>query len=104
MRSANRLSVTANRRRARWFGCVLLTLLPAGAWPGPITATWTDGTSSAWEDAANWSSTAAPEAVHLTANGNLLSMLVRGLLIPEGYFRGGSAFPDRPEFGANNSN
>ena len=38
-------------------------------------------------------------AVHLTEDGSRLSMLVRGLLIPEGYFRGGSAFPDSPEFG-----
>lgn len=38
-------------------------------------------------------------AVHLTEEGSPLSMLVRGLLIPEGYFRGGSAFPDSPEFG-----
>ena len=38
-------------------------------------------------------------ATHLTEEGSPLSMLVRGLLIPEGYFRGGSAFPDSPEFG-----
>ncbi len=38
-------------------------------------------------------------AVHLTEEASPLSMLVRGLLIPEGYFRGGSAFPDSPEFG-----
>jgi hypothetical protein len=38
-------------------------------------------------------------AIHLTADASPMSMLVRGLLIPEGYFRGGSAFPDSPEFG-----
>ena len=38
-------------------------------------------------------------AVHLTEEGSPMSMLVRGLLIPEGYYRGGSAFPDAPEFG-----
>ena len=38
-------------------------------------------------------------ALHLTEDGGPLAMLVRGLLIPEGYFRGGSAFPDAPEFG-----
>jgi hypothetical protein len=42
-------------------------------------------------------------AVHLTEDGSPLSMLVRGLLIPEGYFRGGSAFPDSPEFGKGDS-
>lgn len=31
-------------------------------------------------------------AEHLTAKGDLMSLLVRGLLIPEGYYRGGSAF------------
>lgn len=38
-------------------------------------------------------------AEHLTADANPMSMLVRGLLIPEGHFQGGSAFPDSPEFG-----
>ena len=38
-------------------------------------------------------------AAHLTEEGSPMSMLVRGLLIPEGYYRGGSAFPDAPEFG-----
>lgn len=32
-------------------------------------------------------------AVHLTNDGNPMSMLTRGLVIPEGYFNGGSAFP-----------
>jgi len=36
---------------------------------------------------------------HLTQEGSRQSLLVRGLLIPEGYFEGGSAFPDTPEFG-----
>jgi hypothetical protein len=31
-------------------------------------------------------------AAHLTAAGDPYSLLVRGLLIPEGYFEGGSAF------------
>jgi hypothetical protein len=38
-------------------------------------------------------------AEHLTEDGSPMSVLVRGLLIPEGYFRGGSAFPKSPEFG-----
>lgn len=36
---------------------------------------------------------------HLSADGGSYAMLVRGLLIPEGYFKGGSAFPDSAEFG-----
>ena len=32
-------------------------------------------------------------AAHLTNAGDPYSLLVRGLLIPEGYFEGGSAFP-----------
>lgn len=32
-------------------------------------------------------------AEHLTKDGQPMSMLVRGLLIPEGYYKGGSAFP-----------
>ncbi len=36
---------------------------------------------------------------HLTDEGSPQSLLVRGLLIPEGYYKGGSAFPDAPEFG-----
>lgn len=36
---------------------------------------------------------------HLTAEGSPQSLLVRGLLIPEGYYKGGSAFPNQPEFG-----
>lgn len=38
-------------------------------------------------------------ARHLTEDGSPMAMLVRGLLIPEGYYQGGSAFPDSPEFG-----
>jgi hypothetical protein len=38
-------------------------------------------------------------AEHLTEHNSTTSLLVRGLLIPEGYFRGGSAFPKTPEFG-----
>jgi hypothetical protein len=41
-------------------------------------------------------------AVHLSADANPMSKLVRGLLIPEGYFQGGSAFPNSPAFGENN--
>jgi len=37
-------------------------------------------------------------AVHLTEDGSPMALLVRGLLIPEGYFRGGSAFPQSAEF------
>ena len=40
-------------------------------------------------------------AGHLTQDNNPYSLLVRGLLIPEGYFEGGSAFPKAPEFGKN---
>ena len=32
-------------------------------------------------------------AEHRTNEGNPHSLMVRGLLIPEGHFRGGSAFP-----------
>jgi hypothetical protein len=38
-------------------------------------------------------------ADHLTAANTPLDLLVRGLLIPEGYYRGGSAFPPSPDFG-----
>ena len=38
-------------------------------------------------------------AGHLTDEGSPMSLLVRGLLIPEGYYEGGSAFPKAPEFG-----
>jgi len=38
-------------------------------------------------------------AGHLTEHNSPTSLLVRGLLIPEGYFKGGSAFPEAPEFG-----
>ena len=38
-------------------------------------------------------------ALHLTDDPHPRSKFVRGLLIPEGHFRGGSAFPDTPEFG-----
>ena len=38
-------------------------------------------------------------AGHLSEDGNPLALLVRGLLIPEGYYRGGSAFPQTAEFG-----
>jgi hypothetical protein len=38
-------------------------------------------------------------AEHLTTDGSPYAMLVRGLLIPEGHFKGGSAFPKSPEFG-----
>ncbi len=38
-------------------------------------------------------------ARHLTEDNSPMSLLVRGLLIPEGYFLSGSAFPDSPEFG-----
>ena len=36
-------------------------------------------------------------ARYLTEQGNPMSLLVRGLLIPEGYFQGGSAFAQAPE-------
>ncbi len=39
-------------------------------------------------------------ADHLTDLGTPQSLLVRGLLIPEGHYRGGSAFPKTAEFGA----
>jgi len=39
-------------------------------------------------------------ADHLTEVGTPLSLLVRGLLIPEGHYQGGSAFPKTAEFGA----
>ena len=38
-------------------------------------------------------------AGHLSEEGSPISLLVRGLLIPEGYYKGGSAFPSAPEFG-----
>jgi hypothetical protein len=38
-------------------------------------------------------------AGHLTEDNSPMSLLVRGLLIPEGYFESGSAFPKSPEFG-----
>lgn len=38
-------------------------------------------------------------ADHLTALGTPAALLVRGLLIPEGHYRGGSAFPTTPDFG-----
>jgi hypothetical protein len=38
-------------------------------------------------------------AEHLTELGTPQAMLARGLLIPEGHFRGGSAFPASAEFG-----
>ena len=40
-------------------------------------------------------------ADHLTVDNKPMSLLVRGLLIPEGYFKGGSAFPSNKEFGQN---
>jgi len=39
-------------------------------------------------------------ADHLSEGDNVLHALVRGFLIPEGHYRGGSAFPDSVEFGA----
>ena len=39
-------------------------------------------------------------ADHLTEAGDGLSLLTRGLLIPEGHYKGGSAFAASPEFGA----
>jgi len=39
-------------------------------------------------------------ADHLTEAGDGMSTLVRGLLIPEGHYQGGSAFPHTKEFGA----
>lgn len=38
-------------------------------------------------------------ADHLTAADTPLSLLVRGFLIPEGHYQGGSAFPTKGEFG-----
>lgn len=38
-------------------------------------------------------------AEHLTRDASPYAMLVRGLLIPEGHYSGGSAFPQTPEFG-----
>lgn len=38
-------------------------------------------------------------AEHLTEDDSPFATLVRGLLIPEGHFRGGSAFPNSEEFG-----
>ncbi|MCP3988076.1 MAG: hypothetical protein GY724_03310 [Actinomycetia bacterium] len=43
-------------------------------------------------------------ANHLTAADTHLSKLVRGFLIPEGHYRGGSAFPSSPEFGTGSRN
>lgn len=40
-------------------------------------------------------------ARHLTEVDTPIALLVRGLLIPEGHFDGGSAFPKTAEFGAN---
>ncbi len=39
-------------------------------------------------------------ADRLTADGSPAALLVRGLLIPEGHYQGGSAFPATREFGA----
>ncbi|NCF43414.1 MAG: hypothetical protein GWP70_01145 [Proteobacteria bacterium] len=39
-------------------------------------------------------------AEHLSADKRLVSLLVRGWMIPEGYFRGGNAFPTAEEFEA----
>jgi hypothetical protein len=39
-------------------------------------------------------------ADRLTTDGSPAALLVRGLLIPEGHYRGGSAFPATAEFGA----
>ena len=39
-------------------------------------------------------------ADHLTEADDGMARLVRGLLIPEGHYRGGRAFPETPEFGA----
>lgn len=39
-------------------------------------------------------------ADHLTALDTKAALLTRGLLIPEGHYRGGSAFPATAEFGA----
>jgi len=38
-------------------------------------------------------------AEHLTAQGDTMSLLVRGFLIPEGHYQDGSAFPTSPRFG-----
>lgn len=38
-------------------------------------------------------------ADHLTENDGPIDLLVRGFLIPEGYYKGGSAFPPSPHFG-----
>ena len=50
-------------------------------------------------------STALGEALqatarHLTANDTTRAKFVRGLVIPEGFYNGGSAFPESREFGA----
>jgi hypothetical protein len=37
-------------------------------------------------------------AGHLTKHDTPIDLLVRGLLIPEGYYKGGSAFPSSPDF------
>ena len=39
-------------------------------------------------------------ATHLTVLDTRKAKFVRGLLIPEGFYKGGSAFPDSAEFGA----
>ncbi len=39
-------------------------------------------------------------AQHLTDDGNPLGLMVRGFMIPEGHFKGGSAFPTQAQFGA----
>lgn len=39
-------------------------------------------------------------ADHLSVDGTPAALLVRGLLIPEGHFHGGGAFPRTAEFGA----
>jgi len=38
---------------------------------------------------------------HLTTQNEPMHLLVRGFLIPEGHYKGGSAFPDSPRFGSN---
>ena len=43
-------------------------------------------------------------AEHLTTDNRLVSLLVRGWMIPEGFFREGNAFPTAEEFEASRSN
>ena len=43
-------------------------------------------------------------ADHLTADGARMALLVRGFMIPEGYYGGGSAFPDEPARPVGNPN